>query len=399
MSSEMPEGWEAVSLSECLDDFRNGWTYDTRATDGSLPITRIETIAKGDINYDRVGLTKPDERIEAFRLRRNDILFSHINSVEHIAKVAIKRDDKQLYHGMNLMRLRPSGRVVPDFLFARLQSHETRDHFRAACKRAVNQASLNKGEIGSYQFILPPLDEQRRIAEVLRSVDEAIRIALAVVEQADLVHTGLLDALTVSDVENPWPEVKLGDLVADPITYGVVQPGTYLDEGVILVRGGDFPNGQISIGELPRISPAVARPYERSTLRGGEILISLVGYPGACALVPVTLAGANISRSAALVRPSEEINRDFLCYFIRSSTGQRRVLINSIGSAQQVVNLKDLREVMVPVPPREQQESIASVMNVSMRNVLLAKKHLKRLTGLKASIASNLLSGRVRVPA
>lgn len=126
MSGDMPKGWALTTLAECLVDFRNGWTYDTRANDGSLPITRIETIANGEINYQRVGFTKADERIQAFRLRRNDILFSHINSVEHIAKVAIKNDDADLYHGMNLMRLRPGDRVVPGFLFARLQSEETK---------------------------------------------------------------------------------------------------------------------------------------------------------------------------------------------------------------------------------------------------------------------------------
>jgi type I restriction enzyme S subunit len=402
MSDDVPEGWDSVRLDDCLDDFRNGWTYDTRAVGGTLPITRIETIADGTINYKRIGLAQPDPRIEAFRLRKHDILFSHINSVEHIAKVAMMRDDELLYHGMNLMRLRPSNRVIPEFLLARLRSNATRTHFRAACKRAVNQASLNKGEIGGYRFLLPPIDEQRRIAEVLQSVDQAIDGVSATIRQANIVHTGLLDSLIDTGTkagQGNWKQSRLGDLVADPITYGIVQPGDYLDEGVTLVRGGDFPDGQIEVETLPRISPDIASPYHRSMLKGGEILISLVGYPGACAIVPEKLTGANISRSAALVRPGPDVDGNFLYHFIRSPLGQRRILLNSIGSAQQVVNLKDLREVFVPLPSRERQKEIASVMNGSMRQILLATENLAHLKNLSASISSDLLSGHVRVPA
>lgn len=173
-SEKLPDGWREVLLSDCLADFRNGWTYDTRASNGTLPITRIETISKGVIDYDRIGLAQVDPRIEAFKITRNDILFSHINSVEHIAKVAIKEDDRLLYHGMNLMRLRPNETIVAGFLLARLQSDETRAYFRSVCKRAVNQASLNKAEIGSYRFNLPPLAEQQHISEVLRSANAAV---------------------------------------------------------------------------------------------------------------------------------------------------------------------------------------------------------------------------------
>ncbi len=199
----LPDGWREVSLSDCLADFRNGWTYDTRASDGTLPITRIETISSGNIDYDRIGLAQADTRIEAFKLVRDDILFSHINSVEHIAKVAIKEDDRLLYHGMNLMRLRSNETVAARFLLARLQSDETRAHFRSVCKRAVNQASLNKAEIGSYRFNLPPLDEQQHIAEVLGSANAAVFGAAQAIQRLRKTKADLLSDLLSGRVRVP----------------------------------------------------------------------------------------------------------------------------------------------------------------------------------------------------
>ena len=60
-----------------------------------------------------------------------------------------------------------------------------------------------------------------------------------------------------------WREAHLGELVQKdrPITYGVVQPGDYDPEGIMLVRGGDYADGWRPIGELFRVSPAVEKAF------------------------------------------------------------------------------------------------------------------------------------------
>lgn len=396
MSSEVPEGWRSAQLAE-IATIKTGKTPSTRQQE--LWGGRIPFVTPSDLS-DSVWAGRVERHLTDDGARQStvapagSILFTCIAS---IGKACVLAEASAFNQQINACL--PGPDMDADFLFAalKLRTPHLKD---MAGTTAV--PIINKTTFGRTKIAFPPFEEQQRIAAVLRSVDDAIRAALATVTHAEKVHTGLLDtfmdAVPHGD-DAQWREVKLGELVADPITYGVVQPGDYLDEGVILVRGGDFPNGQISVEGLPRISPVVARPYERSTLKGGEILVSLVGYPGACALVPMTLSGANISRSVALVRPGKNVDSDFLYHFIRSPFGQRRILLNSIGSAQQVVNLKDLREVAVPLPPHERQKEIASVMNGSMRNVLLATQYLKGLKSLKISIASDLLSGRVRVPA
>jgi len=75
-----------------------------------------------------------------------------------------------------------------------------------------------------------------------------------------------------------WKLVQLQKLTEPerPITYGVVKPGDRDDEnGVLFVRGGDISNGRIAVTELRTITQSVSRPYKRTILRGGELLISL----------------------------------------------------------------------------------------------------------------------------
>jgi type I restriction enzyme S subunit len=128
-------------------------------------------------------------------------------------------------------------------------------------------------------------------------------------------------------------------------------------------------------------------------------LFSLVGYPGACAIVPDELAGANIARQAALIRPCKDVVTQYLYQFLRSPIGQERLKKETIGSAQQVINLRDLKEVIVALPPKHEQEQIAGTFADLDAFVEFETTNLNKLTALKVSIAGDLLSGRVRVPA
>ena len=78
-----------------------------------------------------------------------------------------------------------------------------------------------------------------------------------------------------------------------PITYGVVQPGNEDVNGVKFIRGGDISNGKISYESLRTITNKISGKYKRTILKGGEVVISLVGNPGEVAVVGNSLIGCN----------------------------------------------------------------------------------------------------------
>jgi len=160
-----------------------------------------------------------------------------------------------------------------------------------------------------------------------------------------------------------WIESPLEDLVVSPITYGVVKPGPEKENGVRFVRGGDISNGKVAISKLRTISDEVSQQYSRTLLRGNELLISLVGNPGQVAIAPKELAGANIARQVGLIRLSDQISTHFVQYFFMSSIGKGELFRQTGGSVQQVINLKELRTVKVPLPPLPEQRAIAKVLS------------------------------------
>lgn len=171
-----------------------------------------------------------------------------------------------------------------------------------------------------------------------------------------------------------WDSVTLDGLTDDdtPITYGVVKPG---EEGdVPFIRGGDIAGGRVLIGQLRTISSEVSAQYRRTLLRGGEILVSLVGNPGQVAIAPPELAGANIARQVGLVRLKPNIDTRFVSYFLQSPQGQAAFGAQSLGSVQQVINLRDLKTVKVPLPPLAEQKRIAGILGALDDKIELNRK-------------------------
>ena len=163
-----------------------------------------------------------------------------------------------------------------------------------------------------------------------------------------------------------WPLHRLEDLTEPdrPITYGVVKPGPEDPvSGVKFIRGGDIFEGNLAIENLRTITPEISKSYSRTLLSGGELVVSLVGNPGHVAVVPKSLAGANLARQAGLVALRNEIDADFVKFFLMSPQGRAELFAQMTGSVQVVINLHNLRTVRVPLPSLPVQRQIAGILS------------------------------------
>ena len=86
-----------------------------------------------------------------------------------------------------------------------------------------------------------------------------------------------------------WKKQTLEELVESdsPITYGVVKPGPEGD--IPFVRGGDLRDGEVLVSRLRTITSEVSEQYRRTLLKGGELLVCLVGVPGQVGIVLTVL--------------------------------------------------------------------------------------------------------------
>ncbi|WP_370751237.1 restriction endonuclease subunit S [Eubacterium sp.] len=169
--------WEQRKLSDVTESIKNGYTYRADGSrDHRYKITRIESISSGVINTEKLGSS--DEVNENYRLVDGDILFSHINSLPYIANTALYTADLgEIYHGMNLLNIRSRHEEIDShFLLHLLKKESTRDWFRIIAKPAVNQASISTTEVGSFKFLIPGMEEQKKISSSLDNLDHLITL-------------------------------------------------------------------------------------------------------------------------------------------------------------------------------------------------------------------------------
>lgn len=163
--------WEEVKLGEVFK-ISSGFTGDSSLHYGSYELTRIETISDGLINVKKLGYSNEAPDV-SYKLRVGDILFSNINSIEHIGKIALYDKDYGLYHGINLLRLQPID-INGIFGFYELGTIDKRNWTRSRANKAVNQASINQTILSSLNLQIPSLPEQEAISSFFQDLDKAI---------------------------------------------------------------------------------------------------------------------------------------------------------------------------------------------------------------------------------
>lgn len=201
-------------------------------------------------------------------------------------------------------------------------------------------------------------------------------------------------------IPQDWGTSRLQTMVQrnTPIAYGVLKPGEYVYDGVPLLQIRDVIHGDIDVDQLHRISSQLDAQYSRTSLVGGEIVVSLVGTIGKVALIPMTLAGGNIHRNLARLLLSQEHDPAFVFYFLSSELAQAAIKLTTFGSTQALLNLADLRDLWSVVPPLPEQRAIAAALCdvdalLGGLDRLIAKKR-----ELKQAAMQQLLTGQTRLP-
>jgi type I restriction enzyme S subunit len=201
---------------------------------------------------------------------------------------------------------------------------------------------------------VPSLETQRRIADILDKADAICRKRKDAIALTDeLLRSAFLEMLG-DPVTNPkgWKTVPLEHLVDNDrgISYGVVQRGPEVDDGVPVVRISNFGENRFDGTSVVRTSSDISNAYRRTLLRGGELVVSIRGTVGRVAVVPPTARGWNVSREVAVVPLLENVSRSLVHRALLSDGVQRFILGNVKGVAQSGINLADLRQAPIPVP-------------------------------------------------
>jgi type I restriction enzyme S subunit len=329
---------------------------------------------------------------------------------------------KQFIVVADCIKLTPdSTRYDARFVSRAINSHRTR--LEAELKSSgTTRLRINLSALKTVHIWAPVIAEQRRIAAVLDTVDEAIAKTVEVIAKIKQVRAGLLhDLLThgldehgqlrdpiahpeqfkespLGRIPRGW-EVRTCQSICWEIVVGiVVKPAQYyVEEGVPALRSANVRDEGIQMTDLVFISDESNALLSKSILRTGDVVTVRTGYPGTTCVVPPVLDGSNCI-DLIISRPGTEIVPEFLALWINSPFGRDQVLRVQGGLAQQHFNVGELKTLLVAKPEREEQLRIGE----RLRNVdLLTRAEVDmaaKLAVLKSGLMADLLTGRVRVP-
>jgi type I restriction enzyme, S subunit len=171
--------------------------------------------------------------------------------------------------------------------------------------------------------------------------------------------------LDMSEGLSEWQEYKFSDVLIDEnISYGIVQPGFHTEiDSVPVVRVNNIKNGKIKIDDVLKVSSEIEKKYLRTRLEGGELLITVVGSVGECAIVPESLKGWNVARAVSVARIKEEFDKRFVKYCFKSEDLKFQMYGNTNDTVQPTLNLSSLKELVLNIPPLPEQKAIASILS------------------------------------
>jgi type I restriction enzyme S subunit len=306
--------------------------------------------------------------------------------------------------------------MTPDFLFHSLNA---RYKEMRALTGHENRSGLNLGLIRDLPLLLPPLQEQREITDVLTAIDEAIGKTGAVVEAAEHLREALVHELLTrgmpgrhSEWKNvpglgtipiAWEFLPLGALLQN-IEAGssprcLTRPANQDEWGVLKVSSVSW--GEFRPNENKALPPRL-RPDRAAEVRAGDLLVSRANTPdlvGRAVYVTNTRPRLLLSDKTWRLVPRPEVDPRFLGAVLTLPSSRCQVVGSATGTSKSMRNISQgaLRLVRVPVPPFEEQARIADSIGAVSKLILSSREILFALQGLKGAAAGSLLTGSMRV--
>ena len=341
-------------------EIQSGFTGDAQLNTGKFKVSRIETISNGVIDSKKIGFSNviPDKK---YKLNVGDILYSNINSIDHIGKIAEYIEDIGLYHGINLLRL-ASISDNPDFLFYELNTEEKRNWAKSHANKAVNQASINQTELKKQKLSIPVIEEQTKISNFLQHFDSLITLHQRKLEHLQEQKKGLLQKMfpkkgeTVPEVRFPgftdaWEQRKLGG-VAKFYSGGTPSVGVsdYYDGTIPFIRSAEInsTSTELYLSELG-LQNSSAKMVHR-----GDILYAL--YGATSGEVGISKINGAINQAILAIIPHKGYNSEFLEQWLRKN--KEAIIKTYLQGGQGNLSGAIVKQIKVSFPSFDEQQKI-----------------------------------------
>lgn len=397
---KVPMGWRLDVVGGAISSSQYGSSVPSSVL-GTRPIVGMRNLVDGVVSMDHLACV--DEHAQdwsALTLNPGDILLNRTNSPDLVGKVGIVRDQTTAVFASYLVRLKPDlEQITPEYLAYWLGSPMVQGLLRKLTTRGVSQANINPSTLRQHcPLLIPPLPEQRKIAEILRTWDDAIEQTDQLLNRLSGKHKLLLQGLVAAHAHEP--HVALRDLVEPVKTRNTV--------GETNVLTSSARDGLVSQSEYFNKSVAGKNLAEYYLMHRGDFAYN---------------RSASASHPFGVFRKLDRYDRGvistlYLCFRLRGespiSAGFLQSVFNSEALNRQLslichegarshgllnISQTDFYQLVVPVPSRKAQDAATEALDASALEIELLQRKAELLRTQKRGLIQKLLTGQVRVNA
>ncbi len=414
----IPKEWDVVRLGE-IAEVVSGFGFPIKYQgnkDGKYPFIKVNdlNLAPKYISYSENFID--DTILETLKVKicpPNTIIFPKIGMSTYLNKFRILKIWGTFDN--NVAGLISKNEIEPEFLFYYLL--EKIDLKRLAGQTAA--PSIRKSTLEAITIALPPLPEQKKIAEILSTVDKAIEKVDEAIEKTERLKKGLMQELLtgrrntvdgrqgrrefkqtdtdIGRIPKEWEIKELKEVVdinkesRDPTREFPDKQFFYIDIDSVENGRGIVRNAKAMVGKE---APSRARRL----IHYNDVIMSMVRpYLKAFAIVPREYDNQICSTGFAVLTCKEKILPLYLLYTLFSKPVIEQCNKMMVGGQYPALNSSQVEKIKLPLPPLPEQKKIAEILSTVDKRLELLRKRKEKLERVKKGLMDDLLSGRIRV--
>ena len=407
----IPEDWSVDTIGAVTLSVTNGGNYKNSAQISLYPLIKMGNISRGYINLKKIEYVIGFPPSENDRLTYGDVLLNTRNTPELVGKVAIwKNELSRAYFNSNLLRFNfKLEKSDPFFMNLIFNTEQVISEFRNIAKGTTSVAAIYPQDMLKVKIIIPPLQEQQRIAEALSDVDGMISSLEKLIAKYKSIKTACLQQMfpqngeTVPRMRLPgftgaWKQRKLGDIGE---TYTGLSGKTKADFGHGQARFVTYMN----VFSNPISNPEMTEPIEidpkQNEVEVGDVFFTTSSEtPEEVGMSSILLEkrGKTYLNSFCFgFRPSEKIDSYYLAYMLRSESARAKITLLAQGISRYNISKNKVMEIAVSLPSLDEQKMIGQYFSQLDNLITLHQRKLEKIQKIKQGMMQQLLTGKIRL--
>ncbi len=419
----IPDDWEVKTLNDYFDIGSSKRVFQSQWRKSGIPFYRArEIVILAEKNSVENDLFIDEDLYNQYKNLYgvpavNDLLVTGVGTLGKVYKI---QNNKPFYFkDGNIICLKNKGNIDSDYV---------KYHFDYPIVKDQINDNSGKSTVGTYTINsarnttlpLPPLPEQQRIAKALSDVDALIFTTEKLLQKKRNIKQGTMQELltgkkrlpdfapvVVEPVETTgYKQTELGLIPEDwevksikdfaKVYDGTHQTPHYVDVGIPFysvenVTANDFEHTKLVSEKEHRFLTSKVK------IEKGDILMTRIGSIGDCKYIDWE-PEASFYVSLALIKCDTSVDARFISYYSNSLQFKKELELRSLITAiPQKINLGPISEIILVLPPKEEQTAIANVLSSMDKEIETLNTKLEKYRNLKTAMMQQLLTGKIRL--